>query len=868
MTGRRLSQNDSDFARAAEPPPMNAPELDAAHPLAAGLSEPARVALFVVGAPRGLAGDPFFVSALQQARRDLEVEVHYLDGAVDPRRLQQAIAAAPGELVAVMAAGFRHQAGRLRDFVLPLARRQIDVAMAARQQGGGEGRAARLRRRLAHAAVWPIADAADPLAGFFAARKDRLLALTLTPDSFDLGLELLAQNGGWLRVLDVPVSPAGAERTPAPGELRNRARRLMALAGGSIGFSRATRFATVGVIALVIDLAVFQLLLWLGVRLGSAHIGSFAVSAVVNFQLNARWTFVASAREPGEPPWQRYARFLGVAVVALLLRGGVLGLLSSTLGLPPQVGILFAIATAAVANFLGNAFFVFPSGRAEVPPAVRWRMAALAAFAIVLLLRLVYISQPDLLPEEAYYWNYAQHLDIGYLDHPPLVAWLIALGTLLFGDTAFGVRIAAVACWVAASGFGYAYGRNLFGKSAGFVTALLIAVLPYYFGAGLIMSPDASLVAAWAATLYCLERALLAGHARAWWGAGAALGLGLLSKYTIVLLGPAALLFALVDPGARRWLLRREPYLAALLALVIFAPVLAWNAENQWISFVFQGPRRIAAHFHFGLLDLAGDVLLLLTPVGAVAAVLALASRAQAAANHRRFRFVACFTLVPLAVFAAFSLSHAVKLNWTGPGWLAVLPAVAAGILATGEAAGGAFERRLRRLWSPTVALLLLIYAMGLHYLVLGLPGVPYRNDLRGLPLAWKDVARELTAVGAEVTRSSGRTPLYVGMDKYTFASELAFYGRGPDGARPQVASSELFGGDGLMYARWVRPADQEGRTLVLVAYKARDLASPAIAGHCAALDPIVPHQALREGHKVGHFFHRLCRGYRVAAAG
>jgi dolichol-phosphate mannosyltransferase len=48
---------------------------------------------------------------------------------------------------------------------------------------------------------------------------------------------------------------------------------------------------------------------------------------------------------------------------------------------------------------------------------------------------------PELLPEEAYYWNYSRHLDIGYLDHPPMVAWLIRLGTMVFGQNEFGVRI-------------------------------------------------------------------------------------------------------------------------------------------------------------------------------------------------------------------------------------------------------------------------------------------------------------------------------------------------------------------------------------------------------------------------------------------
>ena len=69
------------------------------------------------------------------------------------------------------------------------------------------------------------------------------------------------------------------------------------------------------------------------------------------------------------------------------------------------------------------------------------------------------------MPEEAYYWNYAQHLDIGYLDHPPMVGWLIAAGTAVFGDTEFGVRIGALCCGAVAGFFTYRLTREMFGAA-------------------------------------------------------------------------------------------------------------------------------------------------------------------------------------------------------------------------------------------------------------------------------------------------------------------------------------------------------------------------------------------------------------------
>ncbi len=138
--------------------------------------------------------------------------------------------------------------------------------------------------------------------------------------------------------------------------------------------------------------------------------------------------------------------------------------------LKPQVAILFAIGAAAIVSYLGSAFFVFPSVNPRVPYDIRWRVAAIGVVAYVLVLRLLFLGLADLLPEEAYYWNYAQHLDIAYLDHPPMVAWLIWAGTSVFGDNELGVRIGAYLGWFATAYFSFRLANNLFGKSAAFVT--------------------------------------------------------------------------------------------------------------------------------------------------------------------------------------------------------------------------------------------------------------------------------------------------------------------------------------------------------------------------------------------------------------
>ncbi|MDN5935635.1 MAG: glycosyltransferase family 39 protein, partial [Nitrosospira sp.] len=459
-----------------------------------------------------------------------------------------------------------------------------------------------------------------------------------------------------------------------PGYLQ----RLMTLAGGTVFVGAASRFAAVGLFGVVIDALLFQWLMSRGAGLALAHSVSFFAAAAVYYSLNSKWS--SRSLHPGYLRWRHFGRFLTVGILALLMRGGVLALLVYGWHVPASLAIFPAIVATAAINYLGFAFYVFPV-KLDPPSAdVRWRVVSLGIIAFSILLRLIYLGSAQLIPDEAYYWNYTQHMDLSFLDHPPMVAWLIWLGTAIAGDNEFGVRIGAFICGLIAMGYLYALARNLYDKTTGMRAVLLLAVLPFGFVPGMLMTADAPLMAAWAATLYYMERALLADRNRAWLGMSIAFGLGILSKYTLGLLGPAALLFVILDPASRRWLRRIHPYLAAALALLMFSPVIIWNMQNDWASILFQSQRATGIGTKFSLHLLFLHMLLLLTPVGLVAAALALWPGNDAPPDlyaRRRRLFVRVFTGVPLAVFFGLSLFGAPKFHWTGPVWLALLPTMA-----------------------------------------------------------------------------------------------------------------------------------------------------------------------------------------------
>jgi dolichol-phosphate mannosyltransferase len=613
-----------------------------------------------------------------------------------------------------------------------------------------------------------------------------------------------------------------------------------------------------------IDVALFCVLNANGMSLRSSHMTSFALAMVLNYILKIRPTVVAEKRS-----WdlRLHCRLLVVACMGLFLRGGVLGLLTLDWGWPAQASIALAVIAGLAVTVPG-----FSHAVSSADGSARWRSLAIGLIVYAFALRLVYLGCVELLPEEAYYWNYSRHLDIGYLDHPPMVAWLIKLGTIAFGQSQFGVRIGALCCAAIASVFTYRLTRNLFGEASALAALVLAQTLPFFFLSGLLMTPDAPLTAAWAASLYYLERALVEGRSAAWWRAGLSLGIGVISKYSIGLLVPAALAFMLWDHQSRRWWRRWQPYAAALLAAAIFSPVIVWNAQHDWASFAFQTSRRLAEAPRFALHKLIASALVLITPTGvlAVAAAFTRAKPADTGAGGsagnssgepRRRLFISLAVLVPLAVFALFSLRHEVKLDWTGAPWVAALPLMAVGMIAADASRG--LHAWIRAAWMPTLVTLTLIYGAGLHYLVLGLPGVGYGKHIELVPVGWRDLSSQIVETAAVFRRQTGIDPLIVGMDRYAIASELAFYGAERTKSAVETSSAHLFEGVGLMYAQWTPAKLQEGRTLLLVGWSPEDLGGKYVESHADRLGPVEDDVLMRDGQVVRHYYHRFAYNYR-----
>ena len=212
-------------------------------------------------------------------------------------------------------------------------------------------------------------------------------------------------------------------------------------------------------------------------------------------------------------------------------------------------------------------------------------------------LRVIYASLLDLRTDEAYYWTWSKENVLSFLDHPPMIAWFIRFGTAIFGDTNLGVRFAGIVAMLVMQLLLADIVRRVTHDVRAVVFAVLMPEAALYYG--LLMakvSPDVALIPFAVAMVWALVRLTESDDARWWLAAGAFAGLALLSKFTAIMLVPAVLAFMLVPDWRRRWLMSPYPWLAALIAVVLFLPVLIWNAGHDWASFRFQFVRATATH--------------------------------------------------------------------------------------------------------------------------------------------------------------------------------------------------------------------------------------------------------------------------------
>ncbi len=772
------------------------------------------------------------------------------------------VSASKSDYILVMDADLSHPIDRIPHLLQPIINDTRDVVVGSRYtKDGGIADWPIHRRFLSWFGGLParvLTDVKDTTSGFFACRKECFSNIDQGAKGYKVLLELLASGLDKFRVTETPIIFTDrilGESKLSSKQLIQYFQRLLELSGGRVSGPTTGRFMAVGLLGVVIDALFFQSFLNNGWSISSAHISSFFIAATFNYLFNSIWSFKYTHSSFNS--WLTKAiKYIYFSLLALTIRGGMLAIFINLLNISPSLAIYPAIIAAAIVNYFGASFIVFPldTNKNFKYGSINWRVLAIAVTSFMLVLRFLYLGSTELIPDEAYYWNYKEHLSIGYLDHPPMVAWSIWLGTSVFGDNEFGVRIFSYLCGMTSLYFVYRLSSLLFDKTSAYISLLLTSTIPFTVATGFLSTTDALQVTLWAACLYFIAKIVFKNSSVSWISLGVCIGLGMLSKYSMALIALSVIIFLCVNHPSRQWWKQPILYIAGITSLIVFSPTIYWNAQNEWSSFLFQTTRRLDQSEQFSTHYLLLHLIILLSPFTLIFILSSyknlsslLSEKIKSPVIFKTYiQYFLIFTFAPFAMYVYFSFTHYPRFHWTAPIWLIAIPLISYALSPTSNFVN---KKLFTKLSLYSAAVLCLIYGGLLHYAALGLP-IKTSTHITN-HYFWKQAAIELDVLEKQLIQETGQKPLIVGLSKWSIASSLRFYDR--DKQVDNIMSRNAVGGTASMYEQWTVPSKWHGHPVIFIAFNEGDLYAPEISNHAVNLrqadkvDILINNKKLRE---------------------
>jgi 4-amino-4-deoxy-L-arabinose transferase-like glycosyltransferase len=427
-------------------------------------------------------------------------------------------------------------------------------------------------------------------------------------------------------------------------------------------------------------------------------------------------------------------------------------------------------------------------------PQLAWRPVLAVALGVLALL-LVVADRYGFHRDELYFLEAGRHLALGYVDQPPLAPALARLQLALFGSSPWSVRVLPAVTVGAVAVLAALLARELGGgRRPQLWSAVAISGAGFVLAVGHLLSTSTFDFAFWLALIVIVARLLRTGDPRWWVAYGALAGVALWNKHLPVLLTVAVLL-ALV--AVRRWELLAPRWLAlgGVLALVLAAPTLWWQAVNGWpqLQMAVALSERTGGESRATLLPLQ---LLLLGPVLIPTAVTGI-----------RWLRGAGRPFAPLgwAYVAALALTFA-----TGGRPYYPLP-LAAVLVVAGMVALDQQEPAVRtrgRLLTVHVVTSAIVALPLLPPAVLVRTPIPALNDTHVESLGWPELAEQVAAVVQGLPEEE-REDVVLLTASYGEAGALDRYGRpGLDLPRPYSGHNS--------YWHWRRPEDDHAAVVAI----------------------------------------------------
>lgn len=298
---------------------------------------------------------------------------------------------------------------------------------------------------------------------------------------------------------------------------------------------------------------------------------------------------------------------------------------------------------------------------------------------IVILIRITLVFTMGMMPQDAYYYFYSEHLSLSYFDHPPMVAWMLKVFSYVFGKSVIGVKLTDLLVTAGTTIAFYQLARKFFG---GFflersiyllLSTMMISVL------SLVTTPDVPLLLFWTLSLLFFYRAVESNQTIDWVMTGLMSGLAFDSKYTAAIFWVGVAGFLISQPEKRKLLRSYKPVVAFVFFILAISPVVIWNMQNDWLSIRFQSSERLEDMSRtIELKNLFGNVgtqLFILLPVlyGFVLYGLYQVTRHYFKSGFRpetKSWFLWWFSAPLILGFMFVSIFYWVKLNWTMPAYI------------------------------------------------------------------------------------------------------------------------------------------------------------------------------------------------------
>ena len=366
---------------------------------------------------------------------------------------------------------------------------------------------------------------------------------------------------------------------------------------------------------------------------------------------------------------------------------------------------------------------------------MKYRYNTILLILIATVVKCIIAFTTELGNDEVYYRLYANPLQWNYFDHPPMVGWLIRLSTFnLLVDSTFTIRLGAILCGALATWLMYLCGKKLHGEYAGFLAALLYTASVYgSIIAGTFILPDSPQMVCWIAALYLLikiteTKVITSKSVKDILWFGIVCGIGMLCKIHTVFLWFGLVLFVIIYN--RAWLQHWVLYVSAAITVLFLAPVIWWNMQNSFITFLFHGKRVDVASGGLdmeGALTFIGGQIFYCNPIVFFIILYALWHRHYGIRQQQK-KILLLVALPLIGLATAISFFKNLFPHWTGPAYASLI-LITASYFATKNMSISDSKRLVPLVFKFALGFILLIVAAGIP-VINYLPGTPGSKEL------------------------------------------------------------------------------------------------------------------------------------------